>query len=792
MSILMCIAMVESWNRSCSLAGVHTLSFVDDRYLTACQPNHLEAAWANSQEWHRENKWQLNVAKSHLIQTQDKCILAHNEIPLACHNTLKALGVEMPVKANAALGLSQKRLDAGTEMVARLGVLQLPTYVAQRLLSVIIMPRIAYLLVPRLPPKAALHRVTMAIKRTLGIYRKRISWEANCAIVNAPHKQDPMAHIMYLHMKSICQVRRDHGECAQLWEELSTCPYPNKTRGPIGVWKQCLALLNLEEVAPLLLRDPSGDETHLGTSDWLRVKHYIQTQLRTWMLRLASQKRPNLRGIDQMDIAHTQKLLRRSAEMAREVILIACDGVWTQKICSKMPPHPSPMCTFCELGTSEDPEHIWRICPRWAQHRNWSAEVDEYWRTSPEATRHCLHLPRDAPENIRKTWANVQLQCAQILRHRYQNDAPLKTAVESGQEPPRDVEPIVEAPLLRFEIVYTLYSRSHPWMFPRSQWHRLMRYTAQVRLSSQPGTRCPTVIEFYLSYLIANGRHCFYNGLDTQHRGDFLTTQVDSFVAGVRSFIAITGAPSLLHPPGEKVPLSSELGRFSLGPSRVLALPIQLPNRGEVEDLLGQAALEIASKRQGFDRDVYGLWKQWQPGIPGTQTIEGGLLAAAPLISDPPRRTRMKGCPPWRAQQVGFPKFWNALQACPTFHSIIDGVAMSDFIAAYGVQCRNDLRSLCVAQQRLQQRARSLLTLNAKALAFKHHLAHSASAPRTSCAACSEHGILCFKTSWYLSRCHGRYNSETVAIANRSLEHEITVALARAHAVTLLKRALPA
>ena len=368
----------------------------------------------------------------------------------------------------------------------------------------------------------------------------------------------------------------------------------------------------------------------------------------------------------------------------------------------------------------------------------------------------------------------------------------MKAHEEIGQEPPRDVEPISEAPLLRFAIVYTLYSRSHPWMFPRSQWHRLMRYMAQVRLASHPGNRCPTVIELYLSYLIANRRHCFYNGLDTQHRGDFLTTQVDSFVAGVRSFIAITGAPSLLYPPGEKVPLSSELGRYSLGPSRVLALPVQLPNQGEVDELLGQAALEIARKRQEFRQDVYGLWKQWQPGIPGTQTIEGGLLSAAPLISDPPRRIRMKGCPPWRAQQVVFPKFWNALQACPTFHSSIGGVVMSEFIAAYGVQNRNDLRNLCVAQQRLQQRARSLLTLNAKALDLKSHIAHSASVPRTSCAACSDHGILCFKTSWYLSRCHGRYNAETVAIANRSLEHEIADALARAHAVTLLKRALPA
>ena len=91
--------------------------------------------------------------------------------------------------------------------------------------------------------------------------------------------------------------------------------------------------------------------------------------------------------------------------------------------------------------------------------------------------------------------------------------------------------------------------------------------------------------------------------------------------------------------------MCSWIGQFGIGQTRLLALPLVLPNRPEVLDLLRSAAAEIATLRQALPPDTYGVWKQWHPGLAHTQLFEGGSISPAPLCLDSPRRIGAKDTP---------------------------------------------------------------------------------------------------------------------------------------------------
>ena len=208
MSIIMCVASVCQWTKSVSVPGVRSLSYVDDRYVLSTQPGALVDAWEASQQWHGFAKWKINPSKSCVIQVgQQKVRVEHDGVPLPQSHSLKALGTETPVVFNQKCELQRKRFQNARDMVDRLSLLHLPPHVLQHLLAVCVIPKAVYALVPRLPPVSEVRLLTQSIKKAMGVWKRRGSWEINCACIGRAHVQDPMSAAMYAHVITVTRAR---------------------------------------------------------------------------------------------------------------------------------------------------------------------------------------------------------------------------------------------------------------------------------------------------------------------------------------------------------------------------------------------------------------------------------------------------------------------------------------------------------------------------------------------------------------------------------------------------------
>ena len=221
MSIIMCVAMVCQWTATVEVPRVRSLSYVDDRYLLSEHREAILEAWQASQQWHKGAKWKINPQKSCVVQVGGpKIAVQHDGDLLPSSQSLKALGTETPVVFNQACQLQRKRFQNARAMVDRLSLLRLPVHVVQHLLAVCVIPKAIYALVPRLPPLSEVRSLTQAIKKAMGVWRRRGSWDLSCACIGQPHVQDPMSAAMYAHALTVIRARRARPVLNQLWTRM--------------------------------------------------------------------------------------------------------------------------------------------------------------------------------------------------------------------------------------------------------------------------------------------------------------------------------------------------------------------------------------------------------------------------------------------------------------------------------------------------------------------------------------------------------------------------------------------
>ena len=122
------------------------------------------------------------------------------------------------------------------------------------------------------------------------------------------------------------------------------------------------------------------------------------------------------------------------------------------------------------------------------------------------------------------------------------------------------------------------------------------------------------------------------------------------------------------------------------------------------------------------------------------------------------------------------------------FHQRVGDCTVGEYLFAYGVLTRNDLRSACLALRSTAMRANALTLHNARAAENRSHVAHTVQTVRASCYRCQKIGDLHHRTVWYAARCHANHMVES---ANSALTQEATLASQRAVLVNRLKRTLP-
>ena len=170
---------------------------------------------------------------------------------------------------------------------------------------------------------------------------------------------------------------------------------------------------------------------------------------------------------------------------------------------------PTPNCPAC--GQEETLEHLWCECPKWAAQRDPMRTSLEAIREGPPCTRLCAVPHPQLPEAVLKRWRKIQECFAQILHARMK----LQGAVKPPMPPPC-LEPS-EAPLLgqpqmeiltlpsrplNFRIRERLNSGRTPWPFDKQAWRNVCFWASQIRVSSDPLARPPTLLEALLSYIV--------------------------------------------------------------------------------------------------------------------------------------------------------------------------------------------------------------------------------------------------------------------------------------------------
>ena len=135
------------------------------------------------------------------------------------------------------------------------------------------------------------------------------------------------------------------------------------------------------------------------------------------------------------------------------------------------------------------------------------------WLALPRYAVECLLCPETASDELKAAWPQLQTQCALIWRARMARSKaegwdgrdmdPPRDGVRChvpAPEQPLDLGPVshpdatgesletineavrARARVMDFQITYCLGHKSHPWSYPRAQWHRLLAFATLLRV----------------------------------------------------------------------------------------------------------------------------------------------------------------------------------------------------------------------------------------------------------------------------------------------------------------------
>eukprot|EP00971_Amphidinium_carterae_P257825 5117660-Amphidinium_carterae.1 len=75
----------------------------------------------------------------------------------------------------------------------------------------------------------------------------------------------------------------------------------------------------------------------------------------------------------------------------------------------------------------------------------------------------------------------------------------------------------------------TMHVVGREWNYPDAQWHQLVLFLARCRVPLESdAVECPTILEVWLSFLVANGMHRLYTGVPDEQDGGWLSSQVEN------------------------------------------------------------------------------------------------------------------------------------------------------------------------------------------------------------------------------------------------------------------------
>ena len=221
--------------------------------------------------------------------------------------------------------------------------LKLRPEIAQKALSVAVLPRLAYGLQLRPIPSKMIRGVRTAIRAAMGYFHRAHSCEALCVVANPGHRLDPAAYQMYVHLSALLGGLRSDAANHGIWnaqiEQLGHCR--GRQRGPIRTALHYLDLLGITLVQNNLGWRFQGQDVHLIKGDKAEILHVLRMAIRRWLAGRAEAGRPHLQGMALADLENSRKkVMTKDYPFRKELIALMADGVWTRRkkfLCKLVP-----------------------------------------------------------------------------------------------------------------------------------------------------------------------------------------------------------------------------------------------------------------------------------------------------------------------------------------------------------------------------------------------------------------------------------------------------------------------
>ena len=272
------------------MRGVETFSFIDDRTIIADELGEMRKAWRQSQRWHKEKGWVVNVKKTHhLVAACPKTpiVLEPGSSPPRVKEVV-ILGHELVATKKAGGALQKKRMGRAIASAERLAMLRTNPAVAQKVAASVVLPKFAYGLSNRMPPKSEMERLRAAIKVAMGISGKAHSWEALCLFVVPAHLVDPFCKLATTHLMAVLRgLRQGEASDVKLWDEVDA------SQGPKKVAKEVMGTLAIVDSGGGRWTI-AGQQLDILLDPIPKIAHALREACRAYMIEQASKKRRHL------------------------------------------------------------------------------------------------------------------------------------------------------------------------------------------------------------------------------------------------------------------------------------------------------------------------------------------------------------------------------------------------------------------------------------------------------------------------------------------------------------------
>ena len=383
-----------------------------------------------------------------------------------------------------------------------------------------------------------------------------------------------------------------------------------------------------------------------------------------------------------------RKILAKTKSAVRsEMIMLTCDGVWTQRKKMIAGLIPSDACPWC--GQPENLQHLLYECPHWCTYRDAFRKHIPMLQGGTPCRALCLVPDEGVPGSDLRQWEGILQGASALLRTRLQD---LPRPKEKHGVPLRDdpVCPMLPKPVFRFLtfcICEGIRKGVRPWPFSARAWQMMVRWAMQLR-HKQPQLHdhdlAPTLLEAYVSFVLTNQGLRLETGRGVAQNGHWVSNQLAAFKAALQSFQALTDSePLLARPPHFEAPMSW-LRPLGFPKQECLVTRVYLPHWPEVRNLTRKAP------RQLYPRPLTSRfaerWRRWEVGIPGSQEHGGGIGHCSPPIwAIPLPRIREKiEMPPWWSQIVDCKQMVARFNSRPEAHLKWDGLPLLTWIAGRG------------------------------------------------------------------------------------------------------------